>query len=112
MFDGTKVPEDAKCWLFVIKEQLEVIRTLKKMRVKFAATKLTGNAYRWWRLVKQSEGIRKWQEFENAFRLQFISNAYRRAKRDELRNLVQGDMSVEEYASNLKNLACTWILFL
>ena len=46
MFDGTKVPEDAKCWLFVIKEQLEVMRTPKKMRIKFAATRLAGNAHR------------------------------------------------------------------
>ena len=105
MFDGTKGPEDAECWLFMIKERLDVIRTPKKMRVKFATTRLAGNAHKWWRLIKQSERIRKWREFKDAFRLQFISYAFRWARRDELCGLVQGNMFIEEYRLTFEELS-------
>ena len=111
MFDGTKGPKDAECWLFMVKERLEVIRTPKKMRVKFAATRLAGNAHRWWRLIKQSEAICKWQEFENVFRLEFILDVYRRARIDELCSLVQGDMSVEEYRLKFEELSVYMVTF-
>ena len=87
MFDkikGLRMPKDG----FGDQREFKGYQNPKEDAEKFDATKLAGNAPRWWRLVKPSKGIRNWHAIGSAFRLQFISEAGSQAMRDEFRNLV------------------------
>ncbi|KAM7461570.1 hypothetical protein LguiA_029691 [Lonicera macranthoides] len=104
MFEGTKGPEDAESWLFNVNEKLDLIEAPDALRPRLAASKLSGFAHGWWRMQSRMVEINSWEVFCREFENQFISDAYRRRKREELRMLRQEGMTVAEYHQKFESL--------
>ncbi|KAF5458615.1 hypothetical protein F2P56_022632, partial [Juglans regia] len=75
-------------------------------KVKFAAFKLSGEAKRWWnseKIIREAEGIGiiVWAQFKQSFFDRFFPKADRDARAREFTNLVQGTMTVRQYAARI-----------
>ena len=95
---------EAESWLSNVKEKQDLIEVLDRLRPRIAASKLTGFTHNWWRMQSIIVEMSSWDVFRKEFENQFISDAYCRRKRDELRMLRQGDMSVGEYHQKFQSL--------
>src|SRR3954471_20171202 len=76
--------------------------------VNFAAYHLKGAATQWWSTHKRSLPVGEvisWDEFQTAFRARYIPQGIMDRKREEFRNLTQGNMTVEAYQREFLNLS-------
>jgi hypothetical protein len=91
---------------------MEVMNCTEEQRVKYATFYLTTGAEQW--LTAQKEQLQKrlgvevtipWKDFKDAFLERFFPQTIRQAKAQEFTDLVQGSMTVEEYAAKFIELS-------
>ena len=90
---------DADDWLVDINKHFECSNVRPKDYVKFASFQLKDQAADWFQQYKDSRGGRviTWTDFCRDFKAHHIPTSVVESKREEFRNLKQGNMSVYEY---------------
>ncbi|XP_057465723.1 uncharacterized protein LOC130755341 [Actinidia eriantha] len=108
-FDGLGDPVVAGHWLSQIRKIFDTVRiTEDDMKVSFASYQLVGEANEWWESIKEAKGVDRgmtWTDFESTFEDQYFPEAYRDELREQFEKLVQGDMTVSEYAIKFQSLS-------
>jgi hypothetical protein len=104
-FDGRGDHISAENWLNDVEELLATLRCTNEQKVAYATYNLTGEAKRWWQgkkvvLVAElgSETPISWEVFKHEFNRHFFPRVVQEVKAREFLDLVQGGMSVIEYA--------------
>ncbi|XP_040998429.1 uncharacterized protein LOC121244400 [Juglans microcarpa x Juglans regia] len=110
LFDGRGDPTLAEDWIQGIEEILRVLTCTEEQKVAYATFKLTGEAKRWWisqRTIREAEGteIISWLHFKQIFLERFFPNSFCEDKAMEFATLVQGTMTVHQYAARLTELS-------
>ncbi|XP_035543590.1 uncharacterized protein LOC118347677 [Juglans regia] len=111
LFDGRGDPTLAEDWIQDIEEILRVLTCIEEQKVAYATFKLTGEAKRWWiseRSIREVEGteIVSWLHFKQIFLERFFPSSFREDKAMEFATLVQGTMTVHQYATRFTELSC------
>ncbi|XP_035546599.1 uncharacterized protein LOC118348647 [Juglans regia] len=109
-FDGRGDTNAAEDWIQGIEEIFSILKCTDQQKVRFAALKLTGEAKRWWNyeeVIREAKGTRVivWAQFKHNFFDRFFSKADREARAREFINLVQGTMTVRQYAARFVELS-------
>ncbi|XP_041026968.1 uncharacterized protein LOC121267172 [Juglans microcarpa x Juglans regia] len=84
--------------------------TVEQFNLAYATFKLTGEAKRWWiseRSIREAEGteIVSWLHFKQTFLGHFFPSSFREDKAMEFATLVQGTMTVHQYAARFTELS-------
>jgi hypothetical protein len=112
VFEGQPDAIAAENWVLQIEKLMEVMNCTEEQRVKYATFYLTAGAERWW--MAQKEHLQKrlgaevtipWKNFKDVFLERFFPQTIRQAKAQEFTDLVQGSMTVEEYAAKFIELS-------
>ena len=76
-------------------------------RVSCASYMLRGDARIWWGVVAQMRDVRalSWEQFQRLFNEKYFSEVVRSSRMEEFVRLVQGRMTVTEYAQMFDRLA-------
>ena len=92
---------------------LKALECTDSQKVRFATFKLIGEAKRWWRSTKAIlEGMDiernpiTWEKFKGIFYDNYFPEVIRERKEREFVDLVQGSMTVEQYAAKFIKLSC------
>jgi hypothetical protein len=104
-FEGIEGPNVAEAWLTNIDVLFNIIDCTNKQRVQYIGLKLIGEASRWWTSRKvlltepPNETVITWDLFKIEYNRRFFPQAQRYLRAIEFQNLVQGNMSVEQYSA-------------
>ncbi|XP_057982369.1 uncharacterized protein LOC131167589 [Malania oleifera] len=110
-FAGGDEPIVVENWVQDNEETLAVLPCIDEQKVVFAAFKLTGEAKCWWRSVRLIEDQRLvlvpviWDQFKELFFELYFPSIVRRAKAVKSMHLVQGQMTVSQYAAQFIELS-------
>ncbi|XP_057982454.1 uncharacterized protein LOC131167659 [Malania oleifera] len=110
-FDGKTDPVDAEIWILEMEELLQILRCTDEQKVFYSSFKMRGEAKQWWYsmklLLKQESGsaIITWERFKEVFFQRFFPKYIRDAKAKEFENLIQGNMTVQQYAAKFIELS-------
>ena len=98
---------DADDWLVDINKHFECSNVRPEDFVKFASFQLKDQAADWFQQYKDSRGGRviTWTDFCRDFKAHHIPQSVVESKREEFRNLKQGNMSVYQYNIQFQKLA-------
>jgi hypothetical protein len=95
-----------------VEELLATLGCTNEQKVAYAAYKLTGEAKRWWQDKKVvlvadlgSKTVISWEVFKHEFNRHFFPRVVQEAKAREFLDLVQGRMTVIEYATKFLQLS-------
>src|SRR5438105_2314119 len=108
VFTRVKDPHDTDHWLRTIEQKLALIRCEEHEKVLYAAHQLQDAAGAWWQghVDLQPAGHRfTWAEFRTTFRAFHIPKGVMDIKRQEFRDLKQGNESVMDYVHSFNYLA-------
>ncbi|XP_037491809.1 uncharacterized protein LOC119369524 [Jatropha curcas] len=102
-FTGT---EDAHSFLARIREFCTELGCDDERSIIFAGRRMEGMAEMWFRdyVLPMVKGM-YWQQFSSLFIDRFIPEGTRRAKMREFESLVQGNLSIDEYATRFLELS-------
>jgi hypothetical protein len=110
-FDGKGDHTSVENWLNDVEELLATLGCANEQKVAYAAYKLIGEAKRWWQDKKvvlvadlDSETAISWEVFKHKFNWHFFPIVVQEAKAREFLDLVQGEISVIEYATKFLQL--------
>ena len=107
-FSSSSEPLDADDWLRSIEKKLTITRCDDREKVLYAAHQLEGTATEWWEsyctIYEDHQSI-TWAKFSEAFRQIHIPDGKVKMKKNEFRELRQGNMSVGEYLNKLTQLS-------
>ncbi|CAL9019208.1 unnamed protein product [Prunus brigantina] len=103
IFKGEPNPMVAEEWLRQIKRKMDNQRIPEDIRVVIACTYLEGQAYLWWEsiLSMPNTEITTWEAFESVFLGKYFPSTM---KAREFVNLVQGNLTVDQYQSKFEEL--------
>ncbi|XP_040999292.1 uncharacterized protein LOC121245045 [Juglans microcarpa x Juglans regia] len=109
-FDGRGDSNAAEDWIQDIEEIFSVLECTDQQKVRFAAFKLIGEAKRWWnseKAIREAGGTGEvsWPHFKQNFFDRFFLKVDREARAREFTNLVQGTMTVRQYAAKFAELS-------
>ncbi|XP_062150625.1 uncharacterized protein LOC133859294 [Alnus glutinosa] len=110
-FEGIEGPNAAEAWLTDIEVLYDTLGCTDEQKVSYVVLRLTGEAGRWWTakkvLLKEppNETIITWELFKIEYNRRFFPRAQRQLRAIEFQNLVQGDMTVEQYFARFIELA-------
>src|SRR3954468_4355116 len=98
---------DADAWLVDINKHFECSNVRPEDFVKFASFQLKDQAAEWFPQYKDSRGGRviTWDDFRRDFKAHHIPESVVESKREEFRNLKQGNMSVYQYNTQFQKLS-------
>src|SRR4051812_23778954 len=99
-FRNSANPMDAHDWLREITIQMESADVSPDSYVTYATYHLRGPAAQWWeshRLALPDETVTTWQEFQSSFRAWHIPLGLMDQRKEEFRQLRQGQTTVDEY---------------
>jgi len=90
---------------------MEVMCCIDKQMVRYAKFKMTAEAERWW--VSKKDHMQQlavgvpitWKNFKDAFLEHFFPQSVLQAKAHEFIDLVQGPLTVEQYATKFIELS-------
>ncbi|XP_040996124.1 uncharacterized protein LOC121242305 [Juglans microcarpa x Juglans regia] len=110
IFDGRGDTNATEDWIQDIKEIFNVLECTDQQKFLFTAFKLTGEAKRSWnfeKVIREAEGtgVIVWAQFKQNFFDRFFPKADRKARAREFTNLVQGTMTVRQYAARFAELS-------
>ncbi|XP_037491680.1 uncharacterized protein LOC119369385 [Jatropha curcas] len=98
--------EDAHLFLARIREFCIELGCNDERSIVFTGRRMEGIAKTWfWDYVQPSSTGMSWQQFSTLFMNRFVPERTRRARMREFESLVQGDMSVDEYATRFIELS-------
>ncbi|GAB2280672.1 hypothetical protein Dimus_015299 [Dionaea muscipula] len=104
-FNGEADPLIAEEWLEQITQMFDTLRIHEEdLRVSFAAYQLRGDARYWWRIASATVGD-SWENFKNTFLDKYLPESTRDNLREEFEHLIQGSMTVDQYAAKFTSLA-------
>ncbi|GFZ01016.1 hypothetical protein Acr_14g0006510 [Actinidia rufa] len=96
-------------WLSKIRIIFNTVRiTEDDIKMSFVSYQLIGEANEWWESIKEAKGVDRgmtWADFESTFEDQYFPEAYHDELRDQFEKLVQGDMTISEYAIKFQSLS-------
>ncbi|XP_062173811.1 uncharacterized protein LOC133879298 [Alnus glutinosa] len=110
-FEGIEGPSAVEAWLTDIEVLFDIFGCTNEQRVRYIELKLTGEAGRWWTSKKvlltkpPNETVITWDLFKVEYNRRFFPRAQRQLRAIEFQNLVQGDMTVEQYSAIFIELA-------
>jgi hypothetical protein len=110
-FEGIERPSTAEAWLINIEVLFNILSCTNEQRVRYIELKLTGEAGRWWTSKKvlltkhPNEMVISWDLFKVEYNGRFFPRAQRQLRAIEFWNLVQGDMTAEQYSAKFIELA-------
>ncbi|XP_058185656.1 uncharacterized protein LOC131302879 [Rhododendron vialii] len=105
-FPGGLDPVKANEWLESIEKIAQVMQCEGREKVALAAYNLTGEAQRWWTLVRRVEPQMGWERFYNLFNQKYIPPSIRDRKSMEFQNHTQKPgMTVAQYEAEFTTLA-------
>lgn len=105
-FPGGLDPVKANEWLESIEKISQVMLCEGREKVALAAYNLTGEAQRWWTLVKKTEPQMVWERFYEVFNQKYIPPSIKDSKSMEFQNLKQkSGMTVAQYEAEFTTLA-------
>ncbi|KAM6563365.1 hypothetical protein CsatB_023363 [Cannabis sativa] len=106
-FEGGIDPVVAEEWISRIESILQMLRVDGNDRVKCASYMLRKDARIWWEVVEQTKDVdtMNWNDFKRVFNEKYYNSAVLAAKVDEFTGLVQGSLTVTEYAQKYDRLA-------
>jgi hypothetical protein len=112
VFEGQPDAIAAENWVSQMEKLMEVMCCTDDQMVRYATFKLTAEAERWWIAKKEhlqqllGDGVPiTWKDFKNAFLERFFPQSVRQAKAQEFTDLVQGSLTVEQYAAKFIELS-------
>ncbi|KAG6676615.1 hypothetical protein I3842_15G160600 [Carya illinoinensis] len=110
-FSGEEDPLQARRWIRDLERTFEVFGCTEAEKVLYASYLLQGEAADWWKTKREllemelgSFAAVSWLRFMKEFDDRFFPIFVRRQKAREFNNLVQGDMTVEQYAQKFMEL--------
>ncbi|XP_073280515.1 uncharacterized protein [Primulina huaijiensis] len=107
-FFGNESGEKAAGWLKSINHLFNLLEYSQDIRLKLAIYQLKDRAQLWWEAIeeamKESGDIITWDAFRAHFTQEYAPPSYYAAKEKEFNQLVQGNKSVVEYASQFSAL--------
>jgi hypothetical protein len=111
-FAGATDPMVAENWLLKMEKLLKVLHCTDSQKVEYATFALEGPAERWWAgtevLLKEELGENAcvtWDKFKKVFNETYFPEVVRDRKKREFSDLIQGSMTVEEYAAKFIDLS-------
>jgi hypothetical protein len=107
-FEGTEGPNVVEAWLTDIDVLYTTLGCTDEQKVQYIVLQLTGEAKRWWTARKVLLGERTiitWEMFKEEYNRRFFPRSHRQLRAIEFQNLVQGDMTVEQYSARFMELA-------
>ncbi|KAM6586669.1 hypothetical protein CsatA_009274 [Cannabis sativa] len=106
-FEGGIDPVVAEEWISRIESILQMLRVDGNDRVKCASYMLRKDARIWWEVVEQTKDVdtMNWDDFKRVFNEKYYNSAVLAEKVDEFTGLVQGSLTVTEYAQKFDRLA-------
>ncbi|GFY93891.1 hypothetical protein Acr_09g0003370 [Actinidia rufa] len=108
-FDSLGDPVVAGHWLCQIRKIFDTVRIIEDdIKVSFASYQLVGEANEWWESIKEAKRVdhgTTWANFESTFDDQYFLEAYCDRIRDQFEKLVQGDITILEYAIKFQSLS-------
>ncbi|XP_057958445.1 uncharacterized protein LOC131151210 [Malania oleifera] len=110
-FSGGADPLVAENWVQDIEDMLAVLSCIDEQKVLFAMFKLTGEVKHWWRSVRLSEEQRlefvavTTSRFRKLFFKWYFPTTVRSAKAAKFLHLMQGQMTVLQYATRFIELS-------
>src|SRR3954469_16751983 len=108
VFSSSTEPIVADDWLRSIGRELTTAGCTDAERVRFAAHQLDGPATSWWENYTATFPIANvtWDQFQQAFRTAHVSTGAMQMKKQEFRNLHQGNHTVAQYMDEFSKLSC------
>ena len=108
MFSSSTEPIVADDWLRRIGRELTTAGCTDAEKVRFAAHQLDGPAASWWENYTATFPIANitWDQFQQAFRIAYVSTGAMSMKKHEFRNLRQGNRTVAQYVDEFCKLSC------
>ncbi|XP_073286799.1 uncharacterized protein, partial [Primulina huaijiensis] len=107
-FFGNEGGEKATTWLKSMNYLFNLVEYTPELRLKLAVYQLKDRAQLWWEAteeaIRESGQIISWEVFRTHFIQEYSPPSYYSAKEVEFNQLVQGNMSVGEYASQFSAL--------
>ena len=111
-FNGKPEPMETKNWLLKLENLLRTLDYTNAQKVVYATFVLQGLVKKWWtcteRLLRMELGKDipiTWEKFKEVFNETYVLDEVRDQKDREFSNLVQGTMTVEEYAAKFFELS-------
>ncbi|KAL0007386.1 hypothetical protein SO802_008888 [Lithocarpus litseifolius] len=111
-FDGELDPMAVENWLLKMKKLLRALKCTDAEKVEYATFALQGSAERWWssteKLLRMELGRDTpitWEKFKEVLNGTYFPDVVRDCKAREFSDLVQGAMTVEEYAAKFVELS-------
>ncbi|XP_073016412.1 uncharacterized protein [Primulina eburnea] len=107
-FFGTENGEKASGWLKSINHLFNLLEYTESVRLKLAIYQLKDRAQLWWEAaeeaLKASGQTITWEVFRTQFTQEYAPPSYYYGKEEEFNQLVQGNKTVVEYASQFSAL--------
>ena len=107
VFEGGPDPLKAEQWMTMIASIFDFMRVEDNDRVRCAIYMLRDDARIWWEIVSQGHNLNTmtWDAFRALFYEKYYNESIRAAQAEEFARLVQGSMTVTEYATKFDRLA-------
>lgn len=104
-FAGESSFEDVQYWLAETEKTFKTLGVDPEQRVTLVTYMLVGEADRWWELKQTTLPVPvTWEQFLAAFYAEYLPEHIRHLKEMEFVQLVQGNMTVSEYAHKFLEL--------
>ncbi|XP_016647093.1 PREDICTED: uncharacterized protein LOC107880328 [Prunus mume] len=106
IFKGELNPMAAEEWFRQTTRKMDNQRIPEDIRVVIACTYLEGQAYLWWEsiLSMPNTEMTTWKAFESIFLEKYIPSTMKAMDAREFVNLVQGNLTVDQYQSKFEEL--------
>ncbi|XP_062104940.1 uncharacterized protein LOC133816496 [Humulus lupulus] len=106
-FEGEVDPVVAKDWLRSIEAIFDHMELNDRQRISCAAHLLKFDARIWWDVIKHTQDLNTmtWAEFVQAFSKKYYNAAVLATNVDEFVTLIQGNLSITNYAQKFDRLA-------
>jgi len=107
-FEGTEGPNATEAWLTDIDVLFNTLGYTDEQKVRFIALQLAGETGRWRnarKVLLGDEMVITWEMFKVEYNRRFFPRAQRQLWAIEFKNLVQGNMIVEQYSARFMELA-------